>query len=537
MSESVAPGQTPVEKHGMFVRNATGLVREVSPLSAATFNIYAGAPGLTLAVSVFWVLAAYPGAHIISAYWLTGLIALVVALPFAFLSTAMPRSGGDYVLVSRSLAPPFGIASSLGLWIGVSLVNGFNAISGIKLAVIPGLATIGYVSGHESWVNFADTISSDGWVFFLSAVMILIAIGLAALRLRLAMRIQIVCFTLGILGILIATITMFVVGTGTFASRFDALGGAGAYQHVLQSATVVGSGASWTNTLPAIGALASVLPFTWWSVAYAGEIRSARTWRNAGTMTISLLAFVLLLTIATLAMYSMVGDHFLAASNELSGTADYPKEVAPYWWAFTAVASKSMTLTIFLVVTMFLWFQILLWVNLAPIMRGLFAWSFDGLLPQRVASVSRRSAVPYVSLAIVTVINLACLAWANLADSFFTLLAAGIFLLTMPMILAGAGAALLPFINREIWKRSPLPITVGGVPLLTIIGVLGLLGGAFIASILLAFPGLGIASRTNALLAMLGCFIGGFVVYWIARTVRRSQGVDIALNYREIPPE
>lgn len=520
----------------MFVRNATGLVREVSPLSAATFNIYAGAPGYTLAVSIFWVLAAYPGAHIISAFWLTGLVALVVALPFAFLSTAMPRSGGDYILVSRSLRPQFGIASSLGLWIGVSLVNGFNAISAIKLAVIPGIATVGYVSGHGSWVTFANSISSDNWVFFLSALMILIGLGLAAMRLRLAMRIQLICFTLGVLGILIATVIMFVVGNHSFINSFNALGGASAYQHVLHSATI-GGGSSWTNTLPAIGALAGVLPFTWWSVAYAGEIRSARTWRNTGTMTISLLAFLLLLTVATVAMYSMIGEHFLAASNALYGTSKYPAQIPPYWWVFTAVVGKSMPLTIFLALTMYLWFQVLIWVNLAPIMRGLFAWSFDGLLPQRVANVSRKNGVPYVALGIALVINLACLVWANLANSFFTLFAAGIFLLTMPMILVGAGAALLPFLNRDIWLRSPLPIKVFGVPLLTILGVLGLIGGAFIASIFLAYPGLGVSNRLNALLGMLGCFIGGFVIYAIAHRVRMARGVDISLNYREIPPE
>lgn len=90
-------------REGLYVRKSTGLVREVSPFSALLFNILPTVPGVGLAVSVFFALGVFPGAHIISAYWLTGLIALAIALPFAFLATAFARSGGDYILVSRSL--------------------------------------------------------------------------------------------------------------------------------------------------------------------------------------------------------------------------------------------------------------------------------------------------------------------------------------------------------------------------------------------------------------------------------------------------
>src|SRR4051812_5934032 len=108
---------------GMYIRNATGLVRGISPFSATVFNILPTVPGVGLSISVFWILAAYPGAHILSAYLLTGIVAIAIALPFALLSMAMPRSGGDYILVSRSISPPFGLASSISLMFAAVLAT------------------------------------------------------------------------------------------------------------------------------------------------------------------------------------------------------------------------------------------------------------------------------------------------------------------------------------------------------------------------------------------------------------------------------
>jgi hypothetical protein len=36
---------------------------------------------------------------------------------------------------------------------------------------------------------------------------------------------------------------------------------------------------------------------------------------------------------------------------------------------------------------------------------------------------------------------------------------------------------------------------------------------------------------------LIGWFVGGFVIFWIMKLVRRQQGVDVDLAFKEIPVE
>ena len=55
-------------------------------------------------------------------------IALLVALPTSELATAMPRSGGGYFFVSRSVNTGFGAIVGLGLWLGLVFASAFYLV-------------------------------------------------------------------------------------------------------------------------------------------------------------------------------------------------------------------------------------------------------------------------------------------------------------------------------------------------------------------------------------------------------------------------
>lgn len=57
-----------------------------------------------------------------------GVIALLVALPASELATAMPRSGGGYYFISRSLGTPYGAVIGIGLWLGLIFASAFYLI-------------------------------------------------------------------------------------------------------------------------------------------------------------------------------------------------------------------------------------------------------------------------------------------------------------------------------------------------------------------------------------------------------------------------
>ena len=67
------------------------------------------------------------GPHVMPAYLLAALPALLAALAYASLASAMPRAGGSYVYVSRSLSPYWGFVASFSQWFGLSIaiVAGF----------------------------------------------------------------------------------------------------------------------------------------------------------------------------------------------------------------------------------------------------------------------------------------------------------------------------------------------------------------------------------------------------------------------------
>ena len=98
------PGITPESGGGrLFVRRSTGLVREASALDATIFNAVFSAPvGATLAIGVLWTLSAFPGADPVWAVIIAVVINIPVLIMMALLASAMPRTGGDYVWVSRS---------------------------------------------------------------------------------------------------------------------------------------------------------------------------------------------------------------------------------------------------------------------------------------------------------------------------------------------------------------------------------------------------------------------------------------------------
>src|SRR5713226_10124824 len=87
----------------MFLRNATGLRREVSLLDAFIMNTF----GMNVAVgAVFLFLQApvdFPNGNMLLAVVLgTLLMAFTLLWVYSTFSAAMPRSGGDYVFVSRT---------------------------------------------------------------------------------------------------------------------------------------------------------------------------------------------------------------------------------------------------------------------------------------------------------------------------------------------------------------------------------------------------------------------------------------------------
>ena len=105
MAAETTPGAT-------FERRASGLVREAGTLDVLIYNINFVSLGLMAALVFLFSTAFYPGANLYVTALLTFLVVIPTSLVFAFFAASMPRSGADYVFVSRALHPALGMMSS-----------------------------------------------------------------------------------------------------------------------------------------------------------------------------------------------------------------------------------------------------------------------------------------------------------------------------------------------------------------------------------------------------------------------------------------
>jgi amino acid transporter/mannitol/fructose-specific phosphotransferase system IIA component (Ntr-type) len=96
-------------------------------------DVFAVATGAMISSGIFILPGiAFPkvGPAIFLSYFFAGLLALTGALSIAELASAMPKAGGDYFFITRSLGPLTGTISGLLSWFSLSLKTAF-AIIGI----------------------------------------------------------------------------------------------------------------------------------------------------------------------------------------------------------------------------------------------------------------------------------------------------------------------------------------------------------------------------------------------------------------------
>ena len=97
----------------------------------ALFSVYALATGTTLSAG-FFLLPGYAfadaGPAIILCYLIAGLLMVPAMLSIVELSTAMPRAGGAYYYLDRSLGPLAGTIGGLGTWLALTLKTAFALV-------------------------------------------------------------------------------------------------------------------------------------------------------------------------------------------------------------------------------------------------------------------------------------------------------------------------------------------------------------------------------------------------------------------------
>ena len=532
----------------VFVRKSTGLVREASFVDAAIFTACFSAPvGATLAFGIFWALSTFPGSNVTVATLLAGLLDVPILIMMALMASSMPRTGGDYIWVSRILSPPVAMVSNFAAALSALIGASYWARIWAPQTVGPALAIMGHVLHIQALIDMGEAAGNNWWTFGLGFFMIAVLVVTLGLGTKKMFKVQNTFFIIAMIGTL-ATLVVFLVGKqATFVSNFNSFAGqytpAGAngnpYQWIIdQAAPHLTSNGFWGATVPTIVCIMTFMVWNFWSVYLSGEMKSAgQRNRQLGIMMAALLFDVVFIVVGILLIDRAVGAQFLSSINWWSSDPSYGLPVQPYFNFFAGMIANNPLLNILIGVTFLFWNLPAMVGNTFMPIRALFSWSFDRVLPAKLSDVNEKTHSPLPAIGVVAVLVIGIFTWSILSTSFFTLLSLGVLCGVVLICIVGVAAIVMPYRRKELYKTSPANVNIGKVPWLVILGVLSILVMLFITYLLWVNPVIGIEHWWYIPIFFAGIAVVGLAIYYIAYYVQKSRGIDISLAYKELPPE
>jgi amino acid transporter len=541
----------------MFLRNATGLRREVSLLDAFIMNTF----GMNIAVgAVFLFLQApafFPNGNMLIAVIIgTLLMAFTLLWVYSTFAAAMPRSGGDYVYVSRALHPFFGwlLGWSQGMWL-IFFWIGFNAWFALTFAVPVALTTIGAVTGQSGWIDLSSNllasfsilgITTQWWVLIIG---LLINIGFAVLLIlggQSFWRWQKVFFLFAG-GSIILAFLLLLFGGGQIQSAWNtfAIHNKGLlFNQVIPTAVKNGytlpGGFSLTDTLLMLPWVFFVVGYAQGSAQIGGEVKQA-----ARSQYFAMVGGVLLngalLALLVIVFTQAVGVNWIGSVGYLfinnPSLLNLPGAIPPSFNFIVSLLSSNIIVPLIIGIGFVFWALMGTPLSELQATRYMLAWAVDRMVPAPIGDVSDRFHSPVKAIVFCTItgtlalIALVTVPQASLLGALLAQIAA--------FILVSIAGIVFPFRLRHVWESAG-GHRILGIPTVTLAGIGGVI---VLGALMLMFifnstinSTFGVTARLS-LSFMIGVIVVGIIWYVVAYFLNRSQGVDVSLAYREIPPE
>ncbi|QKR00218.1 APC family permease [Metallosphaera tengchongensis] len=527
------------EKKTLFIRESSGLVREVSPWSSmfATFGLVTG--GVPILI-LTWLFTA-PGANWPLAFLFTLPPTLGMAYLFYLAGIAMPRAGGDYVFNSRAVNPIVGFVNYFGLFVGFGLSLGYYSYLGAQWFgyLFSGL---GLAYGNQALMNLGSWFSGTQGSIIVGVIIVAISSVLASVP-RAQWKFVTTAGIITFLSTLVMFVALYQIHPSQFATALSSSTGInGAYQEVINNAE--SNGLKFGDPIYATFLAAPVIwyYYTWYNLplSWSGEMKNVR--KNVLYATIvSILIIGAYYTLFTFLNVHAFGGEFLTSwsyiSNQGLNDTVYSNlqsigDFTPYF-AFLVTHS----LPLFLIMFLALWLPN--FYSNPPLVTGLvrylFSWSFDRIAPEWLADVNERVRAPVKATLLVSVLGVVGLLLyafntpVSLVDVTVVFeIGYGVFAIS---------AALMPFLRRNVYETSfPSRRKILGIPVVTLVGSLVF---AFVIALLVYTWNNPVLLPINAeTIASLIIIYGlGLGIYLISNWRAKKKGLDINVLFQEIPPE
>ncbi len=538
-----------MSKTPVFVRDATGLVKEISTIDAVAINIIIanlviGSVGLLVLPYTF------PGVNLIGAVIVAAIASFSLAIVYWLFNVSMPRSGGDYVWNTRVLHPALGFAANFSLTIWtifyIAAYSGF--VSNIGLSGF--LTTLGVVYGNSSLSNVGSFFGTPNGTFIVATIVNIAMAALVVTGLKRTLSVQRVLSVIAFIGTVAAIILVAVSTNSQFTAAFSKYGDYNSVIANADSAGLFSKLSDWNQLVPTVlgtGFAAETLIFFQYSVYAGGEVKNTRK-----TAPVALLGSLGILTILVLIMaYGMsnvFGNQFLGAIYGLyyGGSTSYPLgSVPPSYVFFSGILASNTPVLLYLIgVGITVWSLAIVPFLYLTMSRNVMAWSFDRLLPATLSKVNEKFHSPINAIILAFVLSEGFLIPYTYVAQFVQFFAASTAGLVIGFFITAIAGIVFPFRRKDLYNVSGIQgKKVGGLPL---IAVAGFVATVFIGLLLYGFfsnPGFLIYNPSSLALTLIGygvafsLFIFGFALYYVSNYLRRKEGIDLSLALREIPPE
>ncbi|MBE7551729.1 MAG: APC family permease [Anaerolineales bacterium] len=546
-------------KPEVFTRKASGLVRVMSPYAAFVYNILT--MGLIFPWTYLWAPGALPGGNLFWGIILAMLIEIPIAFTYVWLSTALPRSGGDYVFQSRV----FG-----GGWAFTIVMSGFViwilqwvALSGWLVSYLgfaPLFLGLGATLGNASLSNLGVWFTTSAGIITVSILNALLSLILLVSGFKNYVKFQHVMWWGTLIAFAVMFIVLFATPPATFVDSLNAFavasGGApNFYQTAVEAVTAAG-----IELNPPFSLMATLLiaPIAWTSLQWAtyssqqnGEIKDARSFKSQTFIMVgSLVLTGILLALLALGLQRVAGSEFLyvAGAGYWSLIPEATVNGFYLWPNIVAVALTGSPLIVLIIGIGYILnsFQIVCNCYIG-MTRVMVAMSLDRLLPAWFSQVHEKWRTPLNAHLAYFLASIPVILAYNLVPGWVGLTLGVTFGCGYVFVVTCIAGALLPYRAKELYEASPgAQYKLGGIPLVTVLGTIGGILGTLMVLAFLFSPSLGVLGNWNfedfpanlwAQIIAFAIILVSAIWYFLAKNAQKARGINVEYAFKEIPPE
>lgn len=529
----------------LFARQASGLIRQFGFKDVFVFNTLGYALGLVLAVTPFFAGSVFPGRNVLIILVIGTAMAAFNGLTYGLLAGAMPRSGGEYVYNGRVLHPAIGFMTNWGFtWsqlLGIAIYVQWT----INYAISVSASTIGYSTDNQFLLDVASWVAVPRNTFMLGTLLLVIVIAVQLAGMGVLKHLLNWLFIVAILGTILTLVVFLTHNHSSFVEAFNSFmskttGTSGAYDAVIGQAKEGG----WTSVTSSWSQYIIALPLAYWmfigftySAYIGGEVKEPQKTQSRAVLASLFVGFIFYFVILA-AYYRTVGTQFNDAAAFLEYGGDSPLPVAGVLNFFAGVLTKNAFINTIIGLSFFLWHFLLLFVMFTIIVRNMFAWSFDQIIPARLTSMTKSTLAPWAAILTASVVIEILLALFTFT-SLFSYVYNYIVIFSIAFWFTSFAAILLPYRRKDLFDAAPPSIRrrVFGVPLVTIAGVINLILFSLILYASFKLPAFSGPTGKWATLFVILIYVSGLVIYLAVSAYKGRKGVDMSLLYGEIPPE